>query len=164
MDFLSLSRGGKFDDAKQPLVGWAAYPYTGRSGYECMPGYISDDFGPFGRNIEPVAQIKAAVNGAGYNTPVVVIGGIHGFQQAEALIREGERTYRRRPPESCRPRLVPETQAGEGGPGKSVRIYQLLRRVGYQAQTGNLPVMGPASAGYTGCCIVPGRPSQAGCA
>ena len=90
MDFLSLSRGGKFDDAKQPLVGWAAYPYTGRSGYECMPGYISDDFGPFGRNIEPVAQIKAAVNGAGYNTPVVVIGGIHGFQQAEALIREGK--------------------------------------------------------------------------
>ena len=90
MDFLSLSRGGKFDDAKQPLVGWAAYPYTGRSGYECMPGYISDDFGPFGRNTEPVAQIKAAVNGAGYNTPVVVIGGIHGFQQAEALIREGK--------------------------------------------------------------------------
>ncbi|NCZ64718.1 MAG: NADH:flavin oxidoreductase, partial [Cellvibrionales bacterium] len=27
MDFLSLSRGGKFDDAKQPKVGWAAYPY-----------------------------------------------------------------------------------------------------------------------------------------
>ena len=90
MDFLSLSRGGKFDDAKQPLVGWAAYPYTGRSGYECMPGYISDDFGPFGRNTEPVAQIKAAVNGAGYNTPVVVIGGIHGFQQAEALLTEGK--------------------------------------------------------------------------
>ncbi len=90
MDFLSLSRGGKFDDAKQPLVGWAAYPYTGRSGYECMPGYISDDFGPFGRNVEPVAQIKSAVNGAGYSTPVVVIGGIHGFQQAEDLLQQGK--------------------------------------------------------------------------
>ena len=32
MDFLSLSRGGKFEDAKQPKVGWAAYPYTGPSG------------------------------------------------------------------------------------------------------------------------------------
>ena len=42
MDFISLSRGGKFDDAKQPKVGWAAYPYTGRSGYECMPQYLSD--------------------------------------------------------------------------------------------------------------------------
>ena len=90
MDFLSLSRGGKFDDAKQPLVGWAAYPYTGRSGYECMPGYISDEAGPFGRNVEPVAQIKSAVNGAGYATPVVVIGGIHGYQQAENLLRQGK--------------------------------------------------------------------------
>ena len=90
MDFISLSRGGKFDDAKKPLVGWAVYPYTGRSGYECMPGYISDEFGPFGRNIEPVAQIKAAINEAGHVTPVVVIGGIHGFRQAEDLLQEGK--------------------------------------------------------------------------
>ena len=90
MDFISLSRGGKFDDAKQPLVGWAAYPYTGRSGYECMPGYISDEFGPFGRNVDSVAQIKEAINQAGYTMPVVVIGGIHGFQQAETLLREGK--------------------------------------------------------------------------
>ena len=90
MDFISLSRGGKFDDAKQPQIGWAAYPYTGRSGYECMPGYISDEFGPFGRNIEPVAQIKTAINAAGFAAPVVVIGGIHGFQQAESLLREGK--------------------------------------------------------------------------
>ena len=89
MDFLSLSRGGKFDDAKQPQIGWAAYPYTGRSGYECMPGYISDETGPFGRNVDPVARIKAAVNGAGFAAPVVVIGGMHGFQQAETLLREG---------------------------------------------------------------------------
>ena len=37
MDFLSLSRGGKFEDAKQPRVGASAYPYTGPSGHECMP-------------------------------------------------------------------------------------------------------------------------------
>ena len=52
MDFLSTSRGGKFDDAKQPSIGTAAYPYTGRSGYECMPQFISDARGPFGRNVE----------------------------------------------------------------------------------------------------------------
>ena len=51
MDFLSLSRGGKFEDAKQPQIGWAAYPYTGPSGYECMPTVISDERGPFGRNL-----------------------------------------------------------------------------------------------------------------
>ena len=86
MDFLSLSRGGKFEDAKQPKVGEAAYPYTGPSGYECMPQYISDERGPFGRNVEPAAAIRRAVRAAGCATPIVVTGGIHGFHQAEALL------------------------------------------------------------------------------
>jgi dimethylglycine catabolism A len=90
MDFLSLSRGGKFEDAKQPQVGWAAYPYTGKSGYECMPGYISDDFGPFGRNIAPVAKIRKAIQEAGYKTPVVLVGGIYDFQQAEQILQRGD--------------------------------------------------------------------------
>ena len=88
MDFLSLSRGGKFDDAKQPAVGWAAYPYTGPSGYECMPQYVSDERGPFGRNVDPSAAIRDAVRAAGFATPVIVTGGIHGFDQAEALLAE----------------------------------------------------------------------------
>lgn len=87
MDFLSLSRGGKFEDAKQPRVGAAAYPYTGPSGYECMPQYLSDEKGPFGRNVEPVKRIRQAVRAAGLNTPIVVAGGIHGFEQAEAIIK-----------------------------------------------------------------------------
>jgi 2,4-dienoyl-CoA reductase-like NADH-dependent reductase (Old Yellow Enzyme family) len=90
MDFLSLSRGGKFDDARQPAVGWAAYPYTGPSGYECMPQYVSDERGPFGRNVDPSAAIREAVRAAGLATPVVVTGGIHGFDQAEALLAEGK--------------------------------------------------------------------------
>ncbi|QIB66775.1 NADH:flavin oxidoreductase [Kineobactrum salinum] len=90
MDFLSLSRGGKFDDAKQPKVGWAAYPYTGRSGYECMPGYISDPQGPFGRNIEPVAAIREALRSANQQTPVVVAGGIFSFNKAEQILQQGQ--------------------------------------------------------------------------
>ena len=90
MDFLSLSRGGKFEDAKQPKIGGAAYPYTGPSGYECMPQYISDERGPFGRNVEPASRIRMAVRAAGFSTPVVVSGGIHGFGQAETLLREGK--------------------------------------------------------------------------
>ena len=31
VDFLSVSKGGKFEDAKLPSVGSAAYPYTGPS-------------------------------------------------------------------------------------------------------------------------------------
>jgi len=90
MDFVSLSRGGKFEDAKQPAIGESAYPYTGPSGYECMPQYISDQRGPFGRNVEPAARIRADVRAAGFSTPVVVSGGIHGFEQAETLLREGK--------------------------------------------------------------------------
>ncbi len=90
MDFISLSRGGKFEDAKDPKVGQAIYPYTGRSGYECMPGYLSDDFGPFGRNVEPGAAIRAAVRQAGFDTPVVTAGGIHSFEQAEQILADGQ--------------------------------------------------------------------------
>lgn len=89
MDFLSYSRGGKFEDAKQPKPGWAVYPYTGPSGYECMPAYLSDEQGPFGRNVEPTAHIKQALLQAGHSTPVVVAGGIHGFEQAEAILQSG---------------------------------------------------------------------------
>ncbi len=86
MNFLSLSRGGKFEDAKQPKVGAAAYPYTGRSGYECMPQYISDEQGPFGRNLAPTAKIRKAVRDAGFDTPVVAAGGIYSFAQAENVL------------------------------------------------------------------------------
>jgi 2,4-dienoyl-CoA reductase-like NADH-dependent reductase (Old Yellow Enzyme family) len=48
MDFLSLSRGGKFEDAQQPKV-----------------------------------------RAAGFATPVVVSGGIHNFEQAEAVLAQG---------------------------------------------------------------------------
>jgi dimethylglycine catabolism A len=90
MDFLSISKGGKFDDAKQPDVGWAVYPYTGQSGYECMPTVISDERGPFGRNVPLAAAVKQAVNAAGFKTPVVAAGGINGFRQAEEILERGE--------------------------------------------------------------------------
>ncbi|HET9262316.1 MAG TPA: hypothetical protein VFO14_04655 [Vicinamibacterales bacterium] len=89
MDFVSLSRGGKFEDAKQPRIGWAAYPYTGRSGWECMPTVLADEAGPFGRNVEPARRIRQAIRSAGYATPVVVTGGIRGFDQAEQILRSG---------------------------------------------------------------------------
>jgi 2,4-dienoyl-CoA reductase-like NADH-dependent reductase (Old Yellow Enzyme family) len=90
LDFLSISKGGKFEDAKQPKVGQAVYPYTGRSGFECMPPVTSDERGPFGRNIPLAAAIKRAVNAAGYATPVVTSGGIGTFELAEASLRGGE--------------------------------------------------------------------------
>lgn len=87
MDFLSLSRGGKFEDALQPKEGWSAYPYTGPSGYECMPTVFSDAKGPYGRNVDAVANVRAAVRASGYETPIVVAGGIGTFSQAEGILQ-----------------------------------------------------------------------------
>ncbi|HEX3183969.1 MAG TPA: NADH:flavin oxidoreductase [Pyrinomonadaceae bacterium] len=89
-DFLSLSKGGKFEDAQQPKVGQAVYPYTGQSGYECMPTVLSDEAGPFGRSLPLVATIKQAVNEAGFTTPVVATGGISTFAQAEQILHSGQ--------------------------------------------------------------------------
>ena len=90
VDFLSVSKGGKFEDAKQPKVGEAAYPYTGRSGYECMPTVTSDERGPFGRNVPLAAAIKRAVNEAGHDVPVVTSGGIDTFELAESTLQSGQ--------------------------------------------------------------------------
>jgi dimethylglycine catabolism A len=89
MDFVSTSRGGKFEDAARPAVNAAAYPYTGPSGYECMPQFISDARGPFGRNAAPTRAIRDAILAAGLRTPVVCTGGVHNFAMAESWLEEG---------------------------------------------------------------------------
>jgi 2,4-dienoyl-CoA reductase-like NADH-dependent reductase (Old Yellow Enzyme family) len=88
--YLSISKGGRFEDARQPKIGEAVYPYTGPSGYECMPTVISDERGPFGRNVPLAAAIRRAVRDAGHGTPVVTSGGITTFEQAEAILARGD--------------------------------------------------------------------------
>jgi 2,4-dienoyl-CoA reductase-like NADH-dependent reductase (Old Yellow Enzyme family) len=90
MDFVSVSKGGKFEDAKAPKVGEAAYPYTGSSGHECMPTVRSDARGPFGRNLPLSRAVRAAVRAAGLATPVVGAGGITGYRLAEAALARGD--------------------------------------------------------------------------
>jgi len=89
-DYLSVSKGGRFEDAKQPKIGEAVYPYTGESGHECMPTVISDERGPFGRNVPLASAIRAAVRAAGCETPVVTSGGIGSFELAESILTRGE--------------------------------------------------------------------------
>ena len=85
LDFLSISRGGKFEDAKQPKVGEAMYPYTGWSGHRCIPRDKKD---PFGVNTYLATGIRHAVREAGFATPVVTTGKIHTFDQAESILGE----------------------------------------------------------------------------
>lgn len=89
-DFLSLSKGGKFEDAKQPAVGHAAYPYTGESGHECMPTVKIGPPGPFARNIPLAKHVKDSVRGAGFQTPIIAGTGISSFWQAEEILQRGD--------------------------------------------------------------------------
>ncbi|HEY0838619.1 MAG TPA: hypothetical protein VGD74_00395 [Vulgatibacter sp.] len=89
-DFLSVSKGGKFEDARQPKEGAAAYPYTGPSGQECMPPVRIDERGPFERNVGLAAHVRRAVREAGFETPVIAAGGISTFDAAEGILRRGE--------------------------------------------------------------------------
>lgn len=88
MDFISLSKGGRFEDALQPKVGQTAYPYTGQSGYECMPSIYSDDQGPFGRNRNIAKHIRRYLRLHHCQTPIVVAGGIGTFSLAESLLQD----------------------------------------------------------------------------
>ena len=89
----SPSKGGRFEDARQPKIGEAVYPYTGPSGYECMPTVIGDERGPFGRNVPLAAAIRGALRAAGHSTPVVTSGGIYAFEQAEGILRRAEADF-----------------------------------------------------------------------
>jgi 2,4-dienoyl-CoA reductase-like NADH-dependent reductase (Old Yellow Enzyme family) len=89
-DYLSISKGGKFEDASQPKVGQAVYPYTGQSGYECMPTVLSDERGPFSRSVPLVAAIRRAVSADGLTTPLIATGGIATFEQAESILARDE--------------------------------------------------------------------------
>ncbi|MSR74847.1 MAG: NADH:flavin oxidoreductase [Planctomycetes bacterium] len=89
LDFISISKGGKFDDARQPRVGESVYPYTGQSGHECMPTTRIEG-GPFSRNVPLAAAVRLAVRQAGYATPVVGAGGLCAFGQMEGILERGE--------------------------------------------------------------------------
>ncbi len=87
LDFISLSKGGKFEDAKQPRIGHAAYPYTGPSGSECMPTIYSDARGPVGRHLPLARKIRAHLRRLGLQTPVVAAGALNSFEVAEGALR-----------------------------------------------------------------------------
>ena len=54
-----------------------------------MPSHLSDEQGPFGRNLEPTRALREALRDEGLATPVVAAGGIHNFEQAERVLADG---------------------------------------------------------------------------
>jgi 2,4-dienoyl-CoA reductase-like NADH-dependent reductase (Old Yellow Enzyme family) len=85
VDYISLSVGGKFEDAVQK-EGSPLYPYTGYSGDRCMPG---DQYPPL-PHAHLAAGIKAYINRHGFDVPVVSVGKISDPADAERLVAEGK--------------------------------------------------------------------------
>ncbi len=82
--YLSLSVGGKFDDAVH-TPGQVLYPYTGYSGDRCMPG----DWYPPAPHAQFSAEIKSFIKRHGYDTPVATAGKISDPDDAERLVASG---------------------------------------------------------------------------
>jgi len=84
-DYLSLSAGGKFEDAvkkeNEPL-----YPYTGYSGDRTMPPASYQD----GANLYLAEGLKSFINAHGYHTSVVTTGKITTPKMAEEILARGQ--------------------------------------------------------------------------
>ena len=86
MDFMSLSRGGKFEDAKQRR--WIlGISYTGPSGWECMPTVLADEAGSLRRNVE---RRHGSGRGAAWVSRLRLLSRrVHNFAAAERILSSG---------------------------------------------------------------------------
>lgn len=84
-DYLSLSVGGKFEDAIQ-RAGEPLYPYTGYSGERCMPGSNHPD----GANLHIAEAVRSHLRDVGIRTPVVATGKIGSLEVAERALSQGK--------------------------------------------------------------------------
>ena len=87
-DYLSLSAGGKFEDAVH-TPGQVLYPYNGYSGDRCMPG----DWLPRSLHASLAGELKSHLLSRGYRVPVAVAGKLDAPQDAERVIAEGKADF-----------------------------------------------------------------------
>jgi 2,4-dienoyl-CoA reductase-like NADH-dependent reductase (Old Yellow Enzyme family) len=83
-DYLSLSAGGKFEDAEH-VPGQVLFPYSGYSGDRCMPG----EWLPRALHAPLAAEVKAHLLASGHATPLAVAGKLSDPDDAERVVAEG---------------------------------------------------------------------------
>ncbi|MEI2736742.1 MAG: NADH:flavin oxidoreductase [Rhodoblastus sp.] len=83
-DYLSLSVGGKFEDAVH-TPGQVLFPYSGYSGDRCMPGAWL----PRALHVNLATEIKAHLLAHGFTTPVAIAGKLADPQDAERTLASG---------------------------------------------------------------------------
>ena len=124
-----------------------SYPYTGQSGYECMPTIYSDARGPFARNVPLAATIRAAVRDAGFDD-----AGRHRRRHLRVRAGRGDPRARRGrlrrvgAADARRSRLVREDPRGPRRRDPALRVHELLRGARPAAQAGDLQAVGSRRA------------------
>jgi 2,4-dienoyl-CoA reductase-like NADH-dependent reductase (Old Yellow Enzyme family) len=83
-DYLSLSVGGKFDDAVH-TPGHVLHGYSGYSGERCMPGHNYPD----ALHVGLAEQIKTFINAKGYHIPVIAAGKLSDPALVEETLASG---------------------------------------------------------------------------
>jgi dimethylglycine catabolism A len=85
-DYISVSAGSRFEDAKTPAEGNPPDPMSGYSGHRMSPWY----WWPDGTHVFLAEGIRKAVRDAGLNTPVIAVGKIRDPKHAEEILAQGK--------------------------------------------------------------------------
>lgn len=84
-DYLSLSVGGKFEDAVH-TPGHVLHAYSGYSGDRCMPGAKY----PAALHLSYAEQIRTFIHGKGYRVPIIAAGKLSDPRVAEQALASGK--------------------------------------------------------------------------
>jgi 2,4-dienoyl-CoA reductase-like NADH-dependent reductase (Old Yellow Enzyme family) len=84
-DYISVSAGSRFEDAKTPGEGNPPDPMSGYSGHRMSPWY----WWPDGTHVYLAEGIRKAVRDAGFDTPIVTAGKIREPKHAEEILEQG---------------------------------------------------------------------------
>ena len=85
-DYISVSAGSRFEDAKTPPEGSPPDPMSGYSGHRMSPWF----WWPDGCHVYLAEGIRKAVREAGLDTPIVIAGKIREPQHAEDILKQGK--------------------------------------------------------------------------
>ncbi len=85
-DYISVSAGSRFEDAKTPAEGNPPDPMSGYSGHRMSPWF----WWPDGTHVYLSEGIRKAIRDAGLETPVVIAGKIREPRHAEEILAQGK--------------------------------------------------------------------------
>ena len=86
VDYISVSGGSRFEDAPPPPENTPPDPMSGYSGHRMSPLWWFPD----GTHVYLAEGIKKALNGAGFDTPIVTAAKIRTPKMAEEILEEGK--------------------------------------------------------------------------